>query len=100
MVKGATLATACLTIVDLREEQQRIRTYIEQRVAACANQENFGPGEPTDPIGQITLGFYAEQTGYIAIVFDTRRDTEVDGSWTTFIEDELNVFYVTEWCGR
>ncbi|WP_147866002.1 hypothetical protein [Stieleria maiorica] len=88
-----------VTSIDLREEKKRIRAYIEQRVAGYADQENFGPGEPTDPIGLITLGFYAEQTGYIALVFDTRPDAEVDGSWTTFIDDDLNVFYVTEWCG-
>lgn len=87
-----------VTNVDLREEQERLRAYVEQRVAVYANQENFGPGVPTDPIALITLGFYAEQTGYIALVFDTRPDAEVDGSWTNFIEDDLNMFHVTEWC--
>ena len=52
------------------------------------DSENLGPGGPGDPIRLITLGYYAEQGGYAALILDTRTDAEVDGEWTLHLEEE------------
>ncbi len=59
--------------------------------------ENLGPGDDDDPIGQITVGFYAEQWGYVSLVFDTRKDAEVDGEWTSHLNEETNRLDFPRW---
>lgn len=71
--------------LDLQADQQRIRQYIEERIARFSPTENRGPGSADAPIAMISLGYYLEQGGYFALVFDTRSDADNDGEWTGYI---------------
>lgn len=50
---------------------------------------NDGPGESSDPIQQITLGYQFDQSIWVALVFDTRSAAEAncDGQWQSYIEE-------------
>ncbi len=50
------------------------------------------------PIQLITMGYYLEQTGYLALVFDTRPDADSDGQWTLHIDDDINLLHFPKWC--
>ncbi|WP_139228424.1 hypothetical protein [Planctomicrobium piriforme] len=82
----------------MRIEQERVRRFIEGQIQAYPNRKNIGPGEPGNPISQITLGFYAAQGGNVWLVFDTRVDSEPDGEWTLYLRDS-NELCVPEWDG-
>ena len=84
--------------LDLQKDAQRIRRFIEKRVRDYPVYVNLGPGNDADPISLITLGYYLEQTGYFALVFDTRSDADNDGQWTLHIENEVNVLPFPKWC--
>ncbi len=84
--------------VDLAKDQQKIRRYIKRRIKEYPVYENCGPGEDEDPIQLVTLGYYLEQIGYFALVFDTRRDADNDGEWTLYIEDDLTLLPFPKWC--
>lgn len=83
--------------VDLAKDQQKIRRYILQRIKDYPVYINIGPGEDEDPIQLITLGYYLEQTGYFALVFDTRTNADNDGQWTLHIEDPT-MLHFPKWC--
>ncbi len=84
--------------VDLAKDQKTIRRYILQRIKDYPVYENDGPGEDDAPIQLITMGYYLEQIGYFALVFDTRPDADSDGQWTLHIDDETNVLHFPQWC--
>ncbi len=84
--------------LDLQRDEQALREYIHRRIAEFSDSENLGPGEPGDPIRLITLGYYAEQGGYAALILDTRADAEVDGEWTLHLEEEENILTFPDWC--
>jgi hypothetical protein len=83
--------------VDLAKDQQKIRRYILDRIKNYAHQANDGPGDPDAAIRMLTMGYYLDQTGYFALVFDTRPDAENDGEWTSHIENETNVLGFPAW---
>jgi hypothetical protein len=83
--------------INLQSDQRKLRRYIEQRIRNYPKYENLGPGEDDDPIGLITAGFYAEQSGYVSLIFDTRKDAEVDGEWTGYIENDTNILEFPKW---
>ena len=83
--------------IDLQSDQQQLREYILARIQNYVAEDNIGPGEPGDAIGLITLGFYAEQGGYANLVFDTRLDADVDGSWTIHIDNDVNLLEFPDW---
>lgn len=83
--------------LDLQADKQLVRRYIEQRIRDYADHENLGPGAEGDPIGLITVGFYAEQGGYVNLVFDTRANAEVDGEWTIHIDNDVNLLPFPDW---
>lgn len=83
--------------IDLQKDQAGLRRAIKKRIRDYPVYINLGPGEDEDPVKQITLGFYAEQTGYVALVFDTRPKADVDGEWTLHIENETNVIPFPKW---
>lgn len=84
--------------LDLRKDAQKIRRFIEKRIRDYPKYENLGPGEDADPIALISLGYYLEQTGYFAMVIDTRPDADNDGEWTLHIENDVNVLAFPQWC--
>ena len=88
--------------LDLTKDQRKIRRYIEQRIKEYAVYENNGPGDDEDPIRLVTMGYYLEQTGYFALVFDTRPDADSDGEWTLYIDEEededLTTLHFPKWC--
>ena len=83
--------------LDLSRDKEKIRRYISKRIKNYPAYVNDGPGEDDDPIQAIMLGFYAEQGGYIYLVFDTRPGKNLDGNWTLHI-DEPNMLHFPKWC--
>lgn len=82
-------------IIDLQADAETIYDYIQERVDEYPDYINAGPGEDEDPISLITLGYQADQAGWVALVFDTRPAAEPDGEWNAFIED--NALEFPEW---
>ena len=58
---------------------------------------NHGPGEDADPIALATFGYYFEQEGYFALVFDTRPTADSDGNWTLHLENAGNRLSFPKW---
>ncbi len=83
--------------LNLQQDAQKIRRYIERRVRDYPVYVNLGPGDDHDPISLVTLGYYLEQAGYFALVFDTRPDADHDGQWTLHIENDVNVLPFPKW---
>jgi len=83
--------------IDLSKDKEKIRKYISKRIKNYPVYVNDGPGEDSAPIQAIMLGFYAEQGGYIYLVFDTRPGKNIDGNWTLHI-DEPNMLHFPKWC--
>lgn len=83
--------------IDLSKDKEKIRRYVTRRIRNYPIYVNDGPGEDDDPIQAIMLGFYAEQGGYIYLVFDTRPGMNLDGNWTLHI-DEPNLLHFPKWC--
>lgn len=73
--------------IDLAEDMQRVSTYLRKRVATFGDEENYGPGDEDDPITQITLGYQWDQSGWVAVVFDTRPNAEMDQYWQGYLSD-------------
>ncbi len=83
--------------LNLHLDQKRLRDYVEGRVRDYPKHKNIGPGDPSNPIRRVTFGFYAEQGGYVNLIFDTRPDAAVDGQWTRYIEEERNTLAFPDW---
>lgn len=83
--------------IDLQKDAQKIRRYIEKRIRDYPNYENLGPGDDSDPIALITVGYYLEQAGNVTLVFDTRPNADHDGEWTGYIANEVNVLPFPKW---
>lgn len=83
--------------LDLQADQRKLRRYIEKRIRDYPVYVNLGPGEDDDPIGLITVGFYAEQGGYVNLVFDTRPDADSDGEWTVHLNNDTNTLPFPKW---
>lgn len=73
--------------LDLRKDFKTVSRHIKQRVRDYPVYENLGPGEDDDPVSLITLGYAFDQSGWIALVFDTRPEAESDGHWNDHIEE-------------
>ncbi|TWT79544.1 hypothetical protein CA13_09480 [Planctomycetes bacterium CA13] len=78
--------------LNLQSDRKKIRRYIMKRVRDYPYYTNLGPGDDEDSIARITIGFYAEQGGYVTVVFDTRPEAGphlgFDGEWTLWIYDD------------
>ena len=83
--------------LNLEADKREVRRYVEQRIRDYAVYENLGPGDDDAPITLITVGFYAEQGGYVNVAFDTRPKAEVDGEWTLHIDNETNTLAFPKW---
>ncbi len=76
------------TKLDLRKDFAEIYDYVVRRVSAFNPRANKGPGKGGS-VGRIDLGFAFEQSGWAAVVFDTRRRAEPDGEWTRYIDGNV-----------
>ena len=81
--------------INLKNDARKIYNHIKRRVKDYPKNINPGPGEDEDPISQITLGYSVDQSGWIALVFDTRPGAEPDGEWNSYIEENMLEF--TSW---
>ena len=81
--------------ISLDKDLKKIQKHIRQRVRDYPNAVNAGPGEDSDPISLITLGYQFDQAGWIALVFDTRPGAEPDGEWNSYIEE--NAIHFEHW---
>lgn len=84
--------------LDLQKDAQKIRRFVEKRIRDYPFYENLGPGNDADPIALMSLGYYLEQAGWFALVFDTRAAADNDGNWTLHIENDVNVLPLPKWC--
>lgn len=84
--------------VELAKDQKKVRRYIQQRIKEYPDYVNEGPGRDEAPIQLVTLGYYLEQTGYFALVFDTRPDADSDGEWTLHLHDDVTLLHFPKWC--
>ncbi len=82
--------------LDLSKDKRKILKYINQRIKDYPVYVNCGPGEDSDPIQAVILGYYAAQGGYIYLVFDTRPGKNLDGNWTLHI-DEPTMCHFPKW---
>lgn len=82
---------------DFRPDAMALLSYIEQRVTQFDPDDNDAPGENGNGISLVQVGFEHEQSGYVALVFDTRPDAEPDGEWTMHIESERNWIQFPRW---
>lgn len=82
---------------DLRPDAVSIRSYMEKRVLGFTQQTNDGPGPKNAAVSLIQVGFDHEQTGYVALVFDTRPNADTDGEWTMHLESETNCLELPKW---
>jgi len=83
--------------LDLKKDRDELRDYLMKRFREYSAEDNVGPGEAGDLIRLITVGYYADQGGYVNLVFDTREEAEVDGEWTTHIDNEENTCEFPHW---
>ena len=83
--------------LNLKSDARKVRNYIKTRIKDYPIYENIGPGEDDALISRITVGFYAEQGGYMNLVFDTRPAAEYDGEWTRYIDNETNTLPFPKW---
>lgn len=84
--------------LNLRADQKKLRAYVEKRIRYYGRSKNQGPGKAGDAISLVTFGFYAEQGGYVNLVFDTRPKAKCDGEWTLHIDNERNTCDFPKWC--
>jgi hypothetical protein len=71
--------------LDLRKDFADIYAWVDRRVQTFNPDTNDGPGD-AGPITRIDIGYGFEQSGWVALVFDTRPDAEPDGEWTMHID--------------
>ena len=83
-----------LLVLDLRADFAAISAHLAERVRAFDPATNDGPGEP-GPVKMVEVGFDYAQSGWVAIVFDTRLDAGPDGEWNEHIEG--NAFERPQW---
>jgi hypothetical protein len=72
--------------LDLREDFADVLAYVADRVGSFNPKTNKGPGEGK-LVKRIDVGYQCDQSGWMALVFDTRPKAEPDGQWTLYIDD-------------
>jgi hypothetical protein len=71
--------------LDLCRDFAEVSTYVSDRVRAFEQASNRGPGK-AGPVKRVDVGYESDQSGWVAVVFDTRPDAEPDGQWTLYIQ--------------
>jgi hypothetical protein len=77
---------------NLKNDIMTLHMEFKRRVREYPVYVNSGPGEDSDPIVQITLGYQFDQAGWASFVFDTRPNAEADGEWQSYIEENAIEF--------
>ena len=71
--------------LDLRNDFEEVYGYVVERGKSFDPTTTDGPGD-TGPVTCIDFGFGFEQSGWAALVFDTRPDARPDGAWNHYIK--------------
>ncbi|MEL6896974.1 MAG: hypothetical protein AAFP90_12785 [Planctomycetota bacterium] len=79
----------------LSKDYGAVLRYIRSRVRTYADYYNDGPGDHTDMIRRVTLGFSFEGNAWAALVFDTRGDQPVDDAWQDHVQE--NCILLDHW---
>jgi hypothetical protein len=74
--------------LDLRKDFAEVYAFVVGRVKAFDPVANSGPGRGKR-VSRIDVGFGLYQSGWMCLVFDTRRNPEPDGEWNEYIEDTV-----------
>ncbi len=74
--------------LDLRKEFADVYGFVSRRVRSFDPTTNDGPGKGKR-VAQIDIGFGLYQSGWVCLVFDTRRNPEPDGEWTMHIDETV-----------
>lgn len=82
--------------LDLHHDKCRIRKFFDRRISEYLKLAEACSGDRCNRISLITVGFHAEQSGYVAISFDRRPDADVDGEWTAHL-DESTMMELPHW---
>lgn len=91
-IRKARMARKSTVEIDLRQDAKRITKIIQQRVKDYPVHVNSGPGKDEDDLHMIMLGFGFDQSGWVALVFDTRPKAASDGEWQGYIEQNAEPF--------
>lgn len=71
--------------IDLRKESADVYAFVSSRVRSYDQKKNDGPGGG-GTVKRIDLGYEYAQSGWVAVVFDTRKDAEPDGEWSLYLD--------------
>lgn len=74
-------------VIDIRDDIPEFEKYVARRVAdyiASAKEQ-----KKPKPVSRIDFGFEFGQANWVALVFDTRKDAEPDGEWSSDVHDIL-----------
>jgi hypothetical protein len=74
--------------LDLRKDFAEVSTMIAERVNSFDPATNQGPGKGKR-VSRIDIGFGLYESGWVCLVFDTRRNPEPDGEWSMYIEETV-----------
>ena len=74
--------------LDLRKDFADVSALVTERVKAFDPVSNPGPGKGKR-VSRIDVGFGVYESGWVCVVFDTRRSPEPDGDWSLYIEDTV-----------
>jgi hypothetical protein len=75
--------------INLQKDYKKVYDYIQTRIENYTSFPNQGPGENSNPVTQITIGYQFDQAGWCALVIDTRAGAEPDGEWNSYIQENL-----------
>jgi hypothetical protein len=73
------------TKLDLQKDFADIYGCLVRRVSTFDSSTRNGPGR-VGHITRIDVGFGFDQSGYVALIFDTRPSAEPDGEWNDYVE--------------
>jgi hypothetical protein len=72
--------------LDLRKDFAEVSAFVAVRAKGFDPATNRGPGKGKR-VSRIDIGFGVYESGWVCLVFDTRRSPEPDGEWNEYIED-------------
>jgi hypothetical protein len=74
--------------LDLRKDFAEVYVFVADRAKSFDPAANLGPGKGKR-VSRVDVGFGLYQSGWVCLVFDTRRSLEPDGEWNEYIEDTV-----------
>jgi hypothetical protein len=85
---GAPPKTRAAKPLDLRKEHDAVYKYVVKSARSFKPSRGNVLGEP-GPVKIIHVGFEYSQAAWVIVVFDLRPDAEVDGEWTSLIDEGM-----------